>query len=128
MSDIIKRIVATDKAREVINRLKQEQGKLMFHLSGGCCDGSSPMCFGFGEFRTGAGDILLGEIDNCLFYVSQSHFDIWKNSQLTLDVVKGRGSSFSLEIPLGVRFIVRSRLLQSDESERLEPVARSCEG
>jgi len=122
MSDIIKRIVATEKAREVINRLKHEHGKLMFHLSGGCCDGSSPMCFGFGEFRTGGGDILLGEVDNCLFYVSQSHFDIWKDSQLTLDVVKGRGASFSLEIPLGVRFIIRSRVLQGDESVRLKPI------
>lgn len=127
MNDTIKRVIVTDEAREVINRLKSENGKLMFHLSGGCCDGSSPMCFGYGEFRTGEGDILLGHIDGCPFYISHSHFDVWKNSQITVDIVKGRGASFSLEIPLGVRFVVRSRLLSDDEGERLEPVRMNGE-
>lgn len=122
MSDTLKRVKVTDEARKVINQLKNENGKLMFHLSGGCCDGSSPMCFGMGEFRTGSGDILLGEIDECPFYISQSHFEMWKNSQIIIDVVKGRGSSFSLEIPLGVRFVVRSEIVSNEELERLEPV------
>ncbi|RMD60403.1 MAG: DUF779 domain-containing protein [Nitrospirae bacterium] len=105
-----KRITITDRAGEVINKLKEEHGSLMFHLSGGCCDGSSPMCFRVGEFKIGESDVLLGEIEGCPFYVSDSHLNIWKNSELTLDVVKGRGSSFSLEIPLGVRFIVHSKI------------------
>lgn len=127
MSDTIKRVIITDEAREIINQLKRENGRLMFHLSGGCCDGSSPMCFGYGEFRTGEGDILLGEIDECPFYISHSHLDLWKNSQITVDVVRGRGASFSLEIPLGVRFVVRSRLVRGDECEKLEPVNRKIE-
>ena len=122
MRDTLKRVIVTDEARQVINQLKSENGKLMFHLSGGCCDGSSPMCFTMGEFRTGTGDILLGEIDECPFYISQSHFDVWKNSQITIDVVKGRGSSFSLEIPLGVRFVVRSQIFSGEDLEKLEPV------
>ena len=85
MSHTLKRVRVTDEARQVINQLKSENGKLMFHLSGGCCDGSSPMCFGMGEFRIGTGDIRIGEIDECPFYISQSHFDLWKNSQITID-------------------------------------------
>ena len=127
MSDTIKRVIVTDEARKIINQLKSENGRLMFHLSGGCCDGSSPMCFGYGEFHIGERDILLGEIDECPFYISHSHFDLWKNSQITVDVVRGRGASFSLEIPLGVRFVVRSRLVSGDECERLEPVNRRIE-
>jgi uncharacterized protein (DUF779 family) len=94
----------------------------MFHQSGGCCDGSSPMCFTKGEFRVGANDVWLGQIHGCDFFMSASQFDYWKHTQLTVDVVKGRGASFSLEIPLGVRFLIRSRLFTEAEEQDMAPV------
>ncbi len=106
------RVIATDKAIELIDRLKQLHGPLMFHQSGGCCDGSQPMCFADGEFKTGNSDICLGEVAGCPFYISRDQYEYWKHTQLILDVTPGRGSSFSLEIPLGVRFLTRSRLLE----------------
>lgn len=87
----------------------------MFHQSGGCCDGSTPMCFEKGEFKTGDSDVLLGEIANCEFYMSRDQYEYWKHTHLTVDVTQGRGSSFSLEIPMGVRFIVRSRVFSEEE-------------
>lgn len=116
----IERIRITDKAREVIGQLREAHGPLMFHQSGGCCDGSQPMCFEEGDFRTGDSDVLLGEVDGCPFYMSRDQYEYWKHTQLTLDVVPGRGSSFSLEIPLGVRFHIRSRLFSPEEMEMLE--------
>jgi hypothetical protein len=95
----------------------------MFHQSGGCCDGSSPMCFQDGEFRVGGSDVLLGEIHGCRFYMSSSQFEHWQNTHLTIDVTPGRGASFSLEIPLGVRFVTKSRLFTEDEKQDLEPVS-----
>lgn len=111
----IQRVVATEKALELIARLKSMHGELMFHQSGGCCDGSQPMCFQKGEFRTGDSDVLLGEVDGCLFYMSKDQYEYWKHTQLILDVSPGRGSSFSLEIPLGVRFIIQSRIFTDEE-------------
>jgi uncharacterized protein (DUF779 family) len=105
------RVIATDKAIELIDRLRELHGPLMFHQSGGCCDGSQPMCFADGEFKTGNSDICLGEVAGCPFYISRDQYEYWKHTQLILDVTPGRGSSFSLEIPLGVRFLTRSRLL-----------------
>lgn len=119
----VARINATPAALELIEMLKVAFGPLMFHQSGGCCDGSAPMCFARGEFRTGAGDVLIGKINNDTpFWMSNDQFQYWKHTQLTLDVVNGRGSSFSLEIPTGKRFIIRSRLFTEEEFSRLEPV------
>ncbi len=119
----VKRIVATFEALEVVERLKKEHGPLVFHQSGGCCDGSQPMCFPLGDFRMGTQDVQLGEIEGTGFWMHQEQFEYWKHCQLTLDVVPGRGSSFSLEIPLSVRFHIRSRLFTEEEMAMLEPLA-----
>ncbi|MFO0619087.1 MAG: DUF779 domain-containing protein [Polyangiaceae bacterium] len=100
--------------------LVEEHGPLMFHQSGGCCDGSAPMCFPRGELKTGDADVLLGEIEGCPFYMGALQFEYWKHTELTIDVVKGRGAGFSLEAPRGVRFLVRSRVFDAGELERLE--------
>ncbi len=107
------RVLATDATLDLIAELKQENGELIFHQSGGCCDGSQPMCFPKNEFRLGDSDIQLGEIGGCPFWMSKDQYEYWKHTQLTIDVVTGRGSSFSLEIPKGKRFIVRSKLLDT---------------
>lgn len=116
---MVQKVTSTPQADEVITRLKKLHGSLMFHQSGGCCDGSQPMCFEKGEFKTGESDVLLGEVQDCEFYMSRDQYEYWKHTQLTLDVVKGRGSSFSLEIPLGLRFIIRSRLFTEEEQKQL---------
>jgi uncharacterized protein (DUF779 family) len=113
------RVSITPKAIEVIKTLREIHGPLMFHQSGGCCDGSQPMCFTDGEFKTGDSDVLLGHVDGCPFYMSRDQFEYWKHTHLTLDVVPGRGSSFSLEIPMGVRFHIRSRLFTEVEVSEL---------
>ncbi len=118
----VARVLVSDKAKEVIDELRSFNGELMFHQSGGCCDGSSPMCYPADEFKTGDSDIYLGDIHGCKFYISRDQFEYWQHTQLTIDITKGRGSSFSLEIPMGVRFIIRSRLFTMDELERLYPV------
>jgi len=123
----IPRVLATEKALDLIRALRSEHGPLMFHQSGGCCDGSQPMCFTLGEFKTGASDVLLGYIDDCPFYMGGAQFEYWKHTQLILDVTPGRGSSFSLEIPLGVRFYIQSRLFADEELERLTPVRDGAE-
>ncbi len=114
------RIVPTEKALDLIVRLKDLHGPLMFHQSGGCCDGSQPMCFTEGEFKTGSSDVCLGVVDGCRFYMSRDQFDYWQHTQLILDVTPGRGSSFSLEIPLGARFFIRSRVFTEEEAGQLE--------
>ena len=114
------RVLCTESAAAVIEQLRQEHGPLMFHQSGGCCDGSQPMCFPEGEFRTGASDVLLGEIAGCPFWMSRDQYEYWKHTELTIDVVQGRGASFSLEIPLGLRFMVRSRLFTDEEFEAIK--------
>ncbi len=116
----VKRVIATEATLELIERLKATNGPLMFHQSGGCCDGSSPMCFQLGEFITGSSDVLMGEIGGCPFYMSSDQFSYWKHTQLIIDVSKGRGSSFSIEIPLGVRFLTRSRMFNDEELNELE--------
>jgi len=121
--EVIKRILITDAAKEVIDTLRKRFGsELMFHQSGGCCDGSSPMCFEKGEFKVGSQDTWLGEVYRCDFFMSADQFEYWKHTQLTLDVTPGRGSSFSLEIPMGIRFMIRSKLFTSEELENLNPV------
>ncbi|MEC7519671.1 MAG: DUF779 domain-containing protein [Myxococcota bacterium] len=99
---------ATDEARALIRSLIEEHGPLMFHQSGGCCDGSAPMCYPRGELKLGARDVELGEIEGCPFYMGGDQYELWKHTELTLDVVPGRGAGFSLEAPRGVRFLIRS--------------------
>jgi uncharacterized protein (DUF779 family) len=114
------RVIATEAAVELIQRLQKMHGPLMFHQSGGCCDGSQPMCFPAGEFKVGGSDICLGTVEQCLFYMGRDQFSYWKHTQLILDVTPGRGSSFSLEIPLGVRFFIHSRLFTGEEISLLD--------
>lgn len=121
-SEYVARVLVSDKAKEVIDELRDIHGELMFHQSGGCCDGSSPMCYPADEFKVGDSDIYLGDIHGCKFYISRDQFEYWKHTQLTIDVTQGRGSSFSLEIPMGLRFIIRSRLFTDEELLRLFPV------
>lgn len=119
----ISRITADDEAIKLIEKLRKKHGQLMFHQSGGCCDGSAPMCFEAGELFINETDILLGEVAGDIpFYMSKDQYEYWKHTHLTLGVTKGRGASFSLEIPLGVRFIIKSRLLTEEESEKYKSV------
>lgn len=120
---MIRRVLVTPAAEQVISQLKEQYGELMFHQSGGCCDGSSPMCFEKGDFKTGSSDVRLGTIAGCEFWMSKDQFEYWKHTELTVDVTKGRGSSFSLEIPLGLRFLIQSRMFTDEEMEALEPLA-----
>jgi uncharacterized protein (DUF779 family) len=121
---MVQRVLATEAALQLIETLKAKHGPLMFHQSGGCCDGSSPMCYPRGEFLVGDADVALGEIGGCPFYMSRSQFAYWEHTQLTIDVVPGRGGMFSLEGPEGLRFLTRSRLYTEAESlelSRLDP-------
>ncbi|MDG4596551.1 MAG: DUF779 domain-containing protein [Candidatus Contendobacter sp.] len=111
----ISRVLATDPALALIAKLKAKHGPLMFHQSGGCCDGSSPMCYPDGELLVGEGDVRLGEIGGCPFYMSAAQHEYWKHTQLIIDVVPGRGGMFSLEGPEGLRFLTRSRLFSEEE-------------
>lgn len=113
------RVLLTAKAEELIDRLRAEHGEIMFHQSGGCCDGSAPMCFTVGEFLTGINDVLLGKVHGCNFYMSAFQFEYWQYTQLMLDVVEGRGASFSLEIPLGLRFIIYSQVYTEEQLKNL---------
>jgi len=117
-----KRVDITDKAKDVIDQLRKQHGDLMFHQSGGCCDGSAPMCFTIGEFMIGSRDVMLGKIHGCEFYMAADQFEFWQNTHLTIDVTEGRGASFSLEIPLGLRFITISRLFTDEELKNLHPI------
>jgi len=108
-------VLATDTAIALIRKLRTQHGELMFHQSGGCCDGSSPMCYPRNEFLTGDSDIQLGSVDGVPFYMSKSQFEYWKHTQLILDVVPGRGGMFSLENSEGVRFLIRSRVFTDEE-------------
>ena len=107
----MEKVTATPEALELIEKLKTKHGPLMFHQSGGCCDGSSPMCFKEGEFMLGNADLQLGEIGGCPFYINKKQYEYWKHTQLIIDVVEGRGGMFSLEGPEGVRFLTRSKVL-----------------
>lgn len=117
----IKRVLATQAALELIDGMREKHGPVMFHQSGGCCDGSSPMCYPVGDFYLGASDVRLGEIGGAEFFMSASQFEYWKHTQLIIDVVPGRGGMFSLENPEGVRFLTRSRLFDDNELNLLEP-------
>lgn len=113
------RVELTPSAAELLRRLRAVHGPLMFHQSGGCCDGSAPMCYPEGEFRTGGSDVLLAELhvegldEPVTFWMSKSQYELWSHTRLIVDVVAGRGSGFSLEAPEGVRFLIRSRVVDA---------------
>jgi uncharacterized protein (DUF779 family) len=117
---MIERVVATESALALIESLRAKHGPLMFHQSGGCCDGSAPMCYPANEFRVGESDVRLGEIGGCHFYMGGAQFEYWRHTQLIIDVVPGRGSGFSLEAPEGLRFLTRSRVFTEVEAAELE--------
>ncbi len=104
------RVSITPEAADWITRLREQHGPLMFHQSGGCCDGSSPMCYPQGKFRVGSRDVFLGAVAGCPFFISGPQFEYWRHTHLTVDVVAGCGSGFSVEAPEGIRFLIRSRL------------------
>jgi uncharacterized protein (DUF779 family) len=128
--DQLSRVAVTAAAAELLRNLRDLHGPLMFHQSGGCCDGSSPMCYPAGEFLTGDADVRLGELligesgsaaDVVPVWMSRSQFEYWRHTHLTIDVVPGRGAGFSLEAPTGQRFLIRSRLLTDAELAAFEP-------
>lgn len=106
----------TPAAVEVVERLRARHGPVVFHQSGGCCDGSSPMCFTVGDLIMGPRDLVLGEVAGAQFVMTSAQYRLWEHTHLTVDVVPGRGAGFSLEAPDGVRFLIRSRLLTDDEA------------
>lgn len=124
----VERVAVTDAAATLIERLKTIHGDLMFHQSGGCCDGSSPMCYPRNEFRIGQNDVFLGCIAGCPFYISGPQYEYWKGTHLTIDIVPGRGSGFSVEAPEGVRFLIRSRVFSSAEWAALEAAGEPPRG
>lgn len=128
----IERVGILPEAAAWVERLRGQHGPLMFHQSGGCCDGSSPMCYPLGEFRVGSHDVFLGQVAGCPFYMSGPQFEYWRHTHLTIDVVPGRGSGFSVEAPEGVRFLIRSRLFSDEEAAALdaegEPARGAVEG
>lgn len=113
------RVIATDAALELIDLLRERHGPIMFHQSGGCCDGSSPMCYPEGDLILGNQDVLLGEIGGSPFYMHKNQFNYWKHTQLIIDVVEGRGGMFSLEGVEGKRFLTRSRAFNPAELKEL---------
>ncbi|WP_019644169.1 DUF779 domain-containing protein [Novispirillum itersonii] len=114
------RVLATPAALDLIAVLHRRHGPLMFHQSGGCCDGSAPMCYALGDFITGDSDVLLGQIGGCPFYMGRAQFEYWRHTQLTIDVVPGRGGMFSLEGADGLRFLTRSRVFTDAEAAALD--------
>jgi uncharacterized protein (DUF779 family) len=116
----VSRVSVTPAADAVLRRLAAEHGPLVFHQSGGCCDGSAPMCYPRAEFRIGERDVFLGEISDTPFYIGAQQFEYWQHTHLTIDVVPGRGSGFSLEAPDGIRFLTRSRLFDDAEAAALQ--------
>ena len=116
----IKRVIATDSALALLARLREKHGPLLFFQSGGCCDGSAPMCFAAGEFSVGPYDVYLGTLDGAPFYMGHSEFEYFRHTQLIIDVVDGMGDNFSLENGSGQCFLTRSRLFSDDENSLLE--------
>lgn len=119
MPDAPPRVTATPAALALIAILVERHGPLMFHQSGGCCDGSAPMCFLEGEFKTGGQDVHLGAIGGAAVYIGARQFALWQHTQLIIDAVPGRGAGFSLEAPEGMRFLTRSRVFTEAERARL---------
>jgi uncharacterized protein (DUF779 family) len=124
VKEVPAQVVSTVAATALMEQLAQKHGALMFHQSGGCCDGSSPMCYPRGEFLVGDSDVLLATLGETPFYMSRSQFEYWKHTQIILDVVPGRGGMFSLEGSEGVRFLIRSRVFTDAEIGALRAAGR----
>jgi uncharacterized protein (DUF779 family) len=122
MDPWVPRVIATDAALALLGEIVGRHGKVLFHQSGGCCDGSSPMCYPIGEFQLGDRDVRMGEIGGAQFHMSESQFEYWKHTQLIIDAIPGRGGMFSLDNGTERRFLTRSRIYSDAEFERLEPV------
>lgn len=118
----VRRVTATPASEELIKKLMVLHGPLLFHQSGGCCDGSAPMCYPRNEFKVGAQDVFMGEIGGQPFYMGISQFEYWQHTHLMIDVVPGRGSGFSVEAPEGVRFLTRSRVFTDAENDELDAI------
>ena len=116
---MVAKLLITGEAKRVLDTLKKDHGPLIFHQSGGCCDGSAPICLLKDEFQINEADVHLGKVNECDFFMSIDQYQYWKHTQLILDAVPGRGSGFSLEAPLGIRFITRSRMFSNKELEWL---------
>ncbi len=116
---VVERVLATEEALALIDLLKEKHGPVMFHQSGGCCDGSSPMCYPEGDLLIGDQDVCLGVVGGAPFYMHKNQYDYWKHTQIILDVVDGRGGMFSLEGVEGKRFLTRSRAFNSEELQEL---------
>jgi uncharacterized protein len=116
----VQRVSCTQAGLDLIRKLESIHGPLLFHQSGGCCDGSAPMCYPRGEFKVGAQDVYMGEIGGQPFYMGRSQFEYWQHTHLIIDVVPGRGSGFSVESPEGVRFLTRSRIYSDSENDELD--------
>ena len=125
---MVARVLITTEAAAMIAKLRAIHGTLMFYQSGGCCDGSAPMCYPAGEFRVGAQDVLMGEIAGCKFFIGANQFEYWRHTQLIIDVVPGRGAGFSVEAPEGVRFLTRSRVFTDAEVEALADAREPARG
>ena len=117
---MIDRVTATDSTNKLISELLETHGPLVFHQSGGCCDGSAPMCFSRDDFRVGSRDVLLGQINDQPFFIAEDQFEYWEHTQLIIDVVPGRGGMFSIEGPTGKRFLTRSRVFSDEEAAELQ--------
>lgn len=133
MSTTPTRVAVTADAADLLRRLTEQHGPVMFHQSGGCCDGSSPMCFPDGDFLLGDADVHLGDLEIGLdravpVWMSASQFEYWSHTHLTIDVVAGRGAGFSLEAPHGVRFLIRSRLFTDAEAAALADLGAPATG
>jgi uncharacterized protein (DUF779 family) len=115
----VEQVTATPQAAEWIRRLVAQHGPLLFFQSGGCCDGSAPMCWPRGEFRVGQRDVLLGHVEGTEFWIGGDQYERWKHTRLVLDVVRGRGAGFSLEAPEGIRFVIRSEMCSVEEMKEL---------
>jgi uncharacterized protein (DUF779 family) len=118
----VARVIATDSALELMVSLREKHGPLMFFQSGGCCDGSSPLCYALGEFQVGDDDVYLGDLDGTPFYMGHAQFEYWRHTQLIIDIVPGMGGMFSLDNGSGKRFLTRSRLFTDAENTLLEGV------
>jgi uncharacterized protein (DUF779 family) len=116
----VERVRVTEAATELIRKLRAAHGPLLFHQSGGCCDGSAPMCYPAAEFKIGQRDVWLGEVEGTPVYIGGRQFELWKHTQLIIDAVPGRGAGFSLEAPEGYRFLTRSRVFTDEEAAELE--------
>ena len=120
---MVDRVIATASALALLAEIRARHGQVMFHQSGGCCDGSSPMCYAVGEFLIGDSDVCLGEIGGARFYMSGSQFEYWRHTQLIIDCVTGRGGMFSLDNGTERRFLTRSRVFREDELAKLAAVS-----